>query len=258
MLKAFFSRLASVPHAVCFLDYDGTLAPFRVEREKAYPYPGVRHMLYRMLEEGHSRIVIVSGRPAKDVLRLLDLPLGLEVWGVHGLERRMPNGSLERMPLPQQASVGLAKARHWLKARALESHMEEKPGSIAFHIRGMPPDDADRMLAEVKAELGDLAEAHGLELHDFDGGVEMRLPGITKARCVQTILAEYGSKEEVAAAYLGDDRTDEDAFRALDGRGLSVLVRPERRPSLAQVWLQPPQELIMFLRQWHEIRGGHG
>jgi trehalose-6-phosphatase len=51
-------------------------------------------------------------------------------------------------------------------------------------------------------------------------------------------------------AYLGDDRTDEDAFHALRGRGLTVLVRDQPRPTLAEVQLRPPQELIQFFRDW--------
>ena len=54
-----------------------------------------------------------------------------------------------------------------------------------------------------------------------------------------------------AVAYLGDDLTDEDAFRAIKGVGLGGLVRAEFRPTAADIWLLPPEELIDFLRQWH-------
>jgi len=51
-------------------------------------------------------------------------------------------------------------------------------------------------------------------------------------------------------AYLGDDATDEDAFRILNGRGLTVLVGPKYHFTAAQIWLKPPDELYDFLRSW--------
>ncbi|MGH9571319.1 MAG: hypothetical protein ACRD4F_16865, partial [Candidatus Angelobacter sp.] len=62
--------------------------------------------------------------------------------------------------------------------------------------------------------------------------------------------------DDVAAAYLGDDLTDEDAFQAINGRGLSVLVRPAWRSTTAQAWLRPPGELIQFLNDWIHACGG--
>jgi len=66
-------------------------------------------------------------------------------------------------------------------------------------------------------------------------------------------LAEEGA--DAAVAYLGDDLTDEDAFRALAGRGLRALVRAELRPSEADVWIRPPGELLAFLDRWLRAAG---
>lgn len=52
-------------------------------------------------------------------------------------------------------------------------------------------------------------------------------------------------------AYLGDDLSDEGAFIALEGRGLTVLVRHELRPTVTQAWLLPPDELLVFMTRWH-------
>ena len=98
-------------------------------------------------------------------------------------------------------------------------------------------------------------ENPGLEWLPFDGGVELRGTGCTKATAVHSILRD--EKPGTPAAYLGDDLTDEDAFLALRQRGaqnptLPVLVRPEPRPSLAHLWLKPPRELLAFLDRWIE------
>lgn len=65
---------------------------------------------------------------------------------------------------------------------------------------------------------------------------------------VATIPEELDRDAQIAV--LGDDLTDEDAFRILNDRGLTVLARPEYRKTSAQVWLRPPQELMAFLAGW--------
>ena len=65
---------------------------------------------------------------------------------------------------------------------------------------------------------------------------------------MKAVLSE--TPEGSAVAYLGDDITDEDAFRAVKPRGLGVLVRPELRETAADIWIRPPDELLSFLRHW--------
>ncbi|MBW7930326.1 MAG: hypothetical protein H3C57_03355 [Gammaproteobacteria bacterium] len=87
-----------------------------------------------------------------------------------------------------------------------------------------------------------------IEWHDFDGGAEIRAPGTTKAVAVAGILADVPAALPLAC--LGDDLADEDAS-ALHVDGLRVLVRPRFRPTAADVWLRPPEELPAFLKIWH-------
>jgi trehalose-phosphatase len=89
---------------------------------------------------------------------------------------------------------------------------------------------------------------------EFDGGVELRLRSANTGTVVKTILSEV--KPEVPIAYLGDDTSDEDAFRTLNDRGLTVLVRPKHRFTAAQAWLRPPDEVVVFLRDWIQAAGG--
>jgi trehalose-6-phosphatase len=79
-------------------------------------------------------------------------------------------------------------------------------------------------------------------------------PRFTKGSVVRALLAEIDPATPVA--YLGDDEPDEDAFLALDHRGLRILVRSEWRETLADTWLRPPGELLQFLSAWLEACGG--
>ena len=94
---------------------------------------------------------------------------------------------------------------------------------------------------------GLLAESQ-LTSAEFDGGLELKLPSFTKGDVVGEIIKRY--PELPVTAYLGDDMTDEDAFRALPKSGLGVLVRSKKRPSEADIWIQPPDEMLAFLDRW--------
>jgi trehalose-phosphatase len=88
----------------------------------------------------------------------------------------------------------------------------------------------------------------------FDCGMELRAVGCNKQHAVKAVLAQ--TPDRSAVAYLGDDITDEDAFRAVKPRGLGVLVRADFRPTEADVWLRPPDDLVTFLNHWCVVRGG--
>ena len=252
--SAFLDRVRSSPQRVLLLDYDGTLAPFSVDREHAFPYPEVPELLVRIAETG-SRLVLISGRIAREALLLSGVHPHPEIWGSHGLERLKPDGTYEVGALRPEFATALLRGAESLREHQLESRMELKPGSVAVHWRDLGRAEAEQLRAEVRRLWSDLlGGTHPLDLLPFDGGLELRVPGINKANAVQAILAESGP--QAAVAYLGDDLTDEDAFRALKGKGLTALVRPEPRATEADIWLRPPEQLIQFLENWLGAAGG--
>ena len=253
LLQAFWSALASAPRAALLLDYDGTLAPFHRDPARARPYPGVDGLLERLGRLPGDRLVIVSGRALDDLLPLLRLDVQPEFWGCHGRERRLPDGRYSFTPLPDAAQQALTEAEGWTATvAALGGHVERKPGSLAFHWRGLTPEDQRALERELEQRFARLAQADTLEWHPFDGGIELRAPGCDKGRAVRQVLDELGDRASVA--YLGDDHTDEDAFAALRGRGLGVLVRPRWRATAADLWLRPPEGLRAFLARWADVR----
>jgi len=250
--ELFFERLRQARHCVLLLDYDGTLAPFHIDPAQAQPYPGVREVLNAILAQQDTRLVIISGRWTRDLLPLLGLARQPEVWGSHGWERCHADGHCETRCPDERALQALAQADHWTgSAVALGARREPKPASLAIHWRGLDPDTIARIRADILSNWALYARDKGLEAHDFDGGIELRVPGRTKADAVRTIAAESG---HALMAYLGDDLTDEDAFNALGPDDLGVLVRPEYRATAASAWLKPPHELLAFLQRWIDTR----
>jgi len=245
----FWERLARCGERILLLDYDGTLAPFRVERDKAVPYAGIREILNEIMESEQCRIVIVSGRWTKDLLPLLGLKRRPEIWGSHGIERLFPDGRYETVKLDKSIINALARVDSWAEDEQLQDRCERKPGSVAFHWRGLDRAQTDGLRSKVMKEWSDIATEAGLMLYEFDGGIELRAPIRNKGDAVSTILSE-AAPEGAVTAYLGDDLTDEDAFRAIKGKGIGVLVRKERRETEADLWLKPPEELLEFLKNW--------
>ncbi len=249
-LDKFFRRLRRSRRSLLFLDYDGTLSPFRIERDDAVPYEGVRERLGAIIDTGHTRLVIVTGRTMRDVMPLLGLNDPPEIWGSHGWERRLPNGRIDHPELPEAARSGLAEAAVAAEELGHADLLERKPAGLAFHWRGQGEMEIGLIREQVGESWFALAARCELVLMKFDGGLELRAEGRNKRVAVQTVLAE--EETGVPAAYLGDDLTDEDGFHAIEGRGLSILVRAKPRTSAAQCWIRPPEELLRFLDGWLE------
>ncbi len=262
-VDSFLQEVAKAPRSVLMLDYDGTLAPFRKYRKDAFPYPGVAQILQKIVAARRTRVVIVSGRDAREVIPLLGIEPQLESWGLHGLQRLKNDGSIELSPVSNGTAEALAEADDWLRDQDMQDIAEFKMGSIAVHWRGMSETEARTVQEKVLPGWSAIATQSGLNLLPFDGGVEIRPHNPNKGDAVRTVLSEINP--ETPVAYLGDDTTDEDAFRALNhhalsteslygsaskNRYLTVLVRPRRRQSKAQLWLQPPDEVLALLEQW--------
>jgi trehalose-phosphatase len=253
-LHEFFGGFAPGSDAVLLLDFDGTLAPFRLDRFTARPWAGVRELLAGIQRRGtpglRTRMAVVTGRPAGEIGPMLGLDPALEVWGLHGAERLYPDGRRELEQGPPATLEKLDALRERLKRDSLGGLYEDKANGAVMHWRGASPQKAKQIEARTRALFEPLAQMNGLRLLEFEAGLELRV-GRDKGGAVEAILAEEATSGPVA--YLGDDLTDEAAFRvvnALGPRGLSALVRRELRATDAQIWLRPPGELREFLKSW--------
>jgi trehalose-phosphatase len=248
----FFERIGGAKGRALLLDYDGTLAPFREERMQAMPYPEIVEPLNRVLRETDTHVALISGRAIQDLLPLIAaFQPTPELWGSHGWERRDANGRHRSIPLPPPVAVLVNEARLAAGKGGFLDRCEIKPAGIALHWRGRDETEKEGLRRSAENAWNPLiagAKPGTVELHEFDGGLEFRAAGRNKGEAVRELIAEL--PPDAAIAYLGDDRTDEDAFAALENRGLCVLVRPEPRPTLAHVWIQPPNGLTAFLTRW--------
>ena len=209
-ISEFLSSLSRARSRALLLDYDGTLAPFTCDPARAYPYPEIRDTLRRIQCETDTRLVIVTGRRASDIPRLLGFA-GIEVWGCHGIERLGANGSNEIARIDARLLSAIETASQLIACEGFANAAERKTASIAIHWRGKEH-LSENILRRMRHVWSLIPDRSDLRFAPFDGGIEIRVAKIDKGDVVRAILRDIGP--DGAMAYLGEDITDEDAFGA--------------------------------------------
>ncbi|MBX5490120.1 MAG: trehalose-phosphatase [Chloroflexi bacterium] len=203
---------ATLTHAPAGLlcDVDGTLSPIAPRPELARVSPRVRRAL-RALRERLALVAIISGRRPADARRLVGVP-GLVYVGNHGLEAHVgrrrwthPAAAAARGPL---ATVLAALGE---RLPAGQVRIESKAYSAALHYRGAS--DPAGVRRAILAQLAELPAARALQVTEGRQVVELRPPvEVTKGTAATCLLRRWALR---SAVFLGDDRTDIDAMRAL-------------------------------------------
>jgi trehalose 6-phosphate phosphatase len=248
-LPDFWSLLRVSEKRLLALDYDGTLAPFHIDPMKAYPLPEIKELLIAIGQSDDTRLAIVSGRPVFEVLSLLG-DLGITLIGSHGFELRLPDGDLiARSPSPVQFS-GLEEAIQLATQLGWAKRLEKKIASVALHTRGMETESAREVERRMFHKWSDLAPFYQLDCRRFNGGVEIRSLGFDKGDAIFTLLKDQ--PQGAFNVYIGDDDTDEDAFRTLreQGSGFGIRVGYPAAPSAATGFLPDCEGVRLFLKMW--------
>lgn len=204
-----------------FLDMDGVLAPMAPTPDAVKPVARRTAVLKALERRLDGRVAIVSGRTLAEIDRIADGALS-SASGVHGLERRRRDGSIER----GAADGGVTRALDAFHAFAAERPgmiVEDKGVSAGLHYR-QAPDQAGA--AETLAR--ELSDETGLALQPGHMVLELKTPGASKGTAVTAFMAEPPFRG-ATPVMLGDDVTDEDGFRAAAALGgYGVLVGAER------------------------------
>jgi trehalose-phosphatase len=263
VIEAIATRLDDSP-LVVLLDVDGTLAPIAPTPGEATVPLATRDALRRLVALPRTSLAFVSGRSAEDAWRIAGVD-GAWVIGNHGLELRSPDGII--------TADGQAAGFEGLIAdavRILEREfgdvkgalVEDKRWTLSLHYRLVAPETAPRLVRRAK-ELG---ASLGLTATDGRKIVELRPPVQidkgTASIALANRLGAFRAPAQGTVLYAGDDRTDEDAFRALRDRSEhSVTVRirapggESAHDSSAEFVLESPDELRAIL-EWLVARRG--
>jgi trehalose 6-phosphate phosphatase len=215
------------------LDVDGTLAPIVARPELARVPDETRAELKRLVAR-YALVACVSGRTGEDARKVVGVD-GVVYVGVHGLELA-PEAERWRGPLCE-----FAESVDW--------PVEDKGLAVVFHYREAA--DQGAALATLRG-VAARAEALGLQAQFGRKVLEVRPPvSADKGTAVRSLLEQRGLRRGL---YAGDDTTDLDAFRGLDGLEVSVRIAvasaegpPELREA-ADIVVESPAELAQLLR----------
>jgi trehalose 6-phosphate phosphatase len=228
------------------LDFDGVLANIVDHPDGAWPIAGAMEAVMALTER--TSVAVVSGRPISDLqARLGSLPVTFA--GAHGAEVVHVDGSVEHLVDATDLTDRLDAAEDELRSLVDAEPgwlVERKPTAIAVHHRLASHDSVDELLPRVRAQL-DRATTGPPPFTVLTGKavLELRPAGVDKGRALDLIAERT---PELTPVVLGDDVTDEDAFRASEARGgTAVLVADAPRETAAPHRLRDPEAVVSFL-----------
>ena len=206
-----------------FLDYDGTLTPIVQRPEMAVLSDRGRGVVNAMSKK--MPVAVVSGRDRPDVEKLVGLDDLIYV-GSHGFDIVVPSGEHIENPIGGDFAPLLDQVERRLEAGFAPidgAQVERKKFSIAAHYRNVADADYERfraVLDAVEADYDDIKEKTGKKVFELQPKLDW-----DKGKAVLWLLQALDlEKPDLVPMFFGDDVTDEDAFAALQERGLSIIV----------------------------------
>lgn len=242
-------RLKSLANCLFLFDFDGTLAPIVGHSRRAALSPGLAAVLSELKER--APVAVVSGRALADIKKRIKIS-GLIYAGNHGGEWQIGRRQAAFIA-PPRALTAQRQIKRRLRAVVKKfplAWLEDKRLTLSLHYRLAPPNQARQLLRAVKTLSASFKPAR-LWLFKTGKKVVEVVPreGWNKGRWAAWLVKEYSEQRPwpLTAVYVGDDRTDEDAFKILR-RGVTIRVGKAKR-SAAQYFLNSQAEVGRFL-EW--------
>jgi trehalose 6-phosphate phosphatase len=209
-----------LPRLAVFTDFDGTLVEIAETPESVAVPPDLPDQLDRVLTEFDHAFAVITGREIADIDRFLS-PLQLPIAGAHGSQRRRADGTLEALDSQLiSAADDIARTLDIFVAEHPDLILEHKEGAVALHFRQSPDmaDECHRAMQEAVRDHSDFTLVAGKMV------IEARPSAFDKGAALRAFMQEEPFAGRVPI-FIGDDRTDEDAFRVaqeLGGVGIKL------------------------------------
>jgi len=233
-----------------FLDYDGTLTPIVSRPENALLSENARRLLRDLARE--IPIAVISGRDRKDVKDKVRLD-GIYYAGSHGFDIEGPGENKVAHQAGAAYLQAIDQAEAELQARLKDIKgvlLERKKFSIAVHYREVAEAQLQAVQAAVAAvqqDMPDLKKTAGKKVFEIQPKVDWH-----KGRAVRWLMEHVFNDmpQDTLPVYIGDDVTDEDAFREIRHDGIGIRVdHTTAGESAARYGLKSPEEVFQFLKE---------
>ena len=242
------AEIQAARQVLLFSDFDGTLVPIKNSPSDCILDPAVAETLAALAAHDHVQVGIVSGRRLADLRGRIGLS-GIAYAGNHGLEMQWAETSFR-----EPTAVSLMSALDGLVgelARALAEFpgawVEHKQLSASVHFRQVAPATIPLVIDTVTRIVIPAPDAQGFVLRRGKAILEIR-PAVDwhKGKAIRWIAEQMSTSDaQPLQIYLGDDDTDEDAFREWPG-GITVCVG-ENRNTAANYIVRDPLDVHAFL-----------
>lgn len=240
-------------HLAIFLDYDGTMTPIVSRPDLAVLSEEMRKTL-RDVAKVHT-VAIISGRDRLDVKNLVDVD---EIFyaGSHGYDIGGPNNqhffneeAESYIPIINAVENELQKQLSSFKGALIE----RKRYGVAAHYRLVDPEfvsEFTSIVEDIHHKHRDLRKTSGKKVFEFQPKINWN-----KGKALLWLLERLGlDREDVLPFYIGDDVTDEDAFKVLIGKGIGISVQEAEKPTFGHYTLKNPAEVQEFLEKLVAIK----
>jgi len=245
-MKHLFDLLDKIrnKNLLLLLDYDGTLTPIVLRPEYAVLSEGMRNVLKKIAKR--YPLAIISGRSLDDVRDMVNVD-GIYYAGNHGLE--ISNDVKLENPDAEKTRAVINEICRKMQKNLIHikgSIVENKGVTASVHYRMVPDDDFAELEKIFKGVIASYVEKGKIRITKGKKVFEIR-PNVEwdKGKAVKWVIAVLEKKG--TPVYIGDDRTDEDAFIALKNRGITVLVSEKIKKSNAEYYLRNVDEVKIFL-----------
>lgn len=237
-----------------FLDYDGTLTALADSPAQAILSSETKELLKKLRDAARCKIAITSGRKLEDIKKRIGLK-GLIYIGNHGLEIEGPKVSF-KSPLSLHYIEILQKIKKDLAGRISSikgAFIEDKGLALALHYRLVDKKDIPRLKTFFRQAMITYLVKDKIHLKTAKAAFEIRPPAHwDKGKVALWLLARQHfmlkEKINVLPLYIGDDVTDEDAFRVLQNKGITIRVG-EAKDSYAKYYVKDTHEVFRLLEE---------